>query len=632
MIPEKINLKTTHLTAGRDKFPRPDRIRNPAYSLCGEWMLCPDKKGEGLRKKWYMKDVAQSIINRDYGKLPVASSPFAVHVPFPLESEINQKILSPHGLNPRGIAKIKRFWYFLSFDRPGDIEKGLLHFGAVDYRATVWLNGIKLGQHEGGYTPFSFPAEQLQDHNVLAVMVEDSPSGSQVRGKQTFLKKPFMVWYTGITGIWQPVWIEKITSHYISDVIFTRGPERMITFNAGVVGSGDLIVHDLSLEVQVFASQVHGKKGALKTPIKIFKEAVTFDPFNRGECSTELQTKLFDQWTPGWPALHPVQVILKRGNREVDRLYLYFGHRQVEVENGIIQLNGKQLYQRLLLHQGYYLEGLYRPENDQQYHEDITIMKNAGFNGCRMHQKIEDPRFHYWADIMGFLVWEEMPSYYYPSTKNMRKMEHQLHEVLRRDSMHPSVITNVLFNESWGIYSTFVSGRARKNVIDLFNRVRQQYPGYLYIDNSGFHHLKTDIMDIHHYIPDFSDVEDFYRLLEKGVREAPLWGNFFSMLLGRENVQTPCLKGYGDKEAPLFISEMGGFGFDMYKSQVDDLETFFKNHLEILSRFRNIQGFCYTQFADTFQEKNGLFTENRQCKLKDPSRIMRNSLPGKIFW
>ncbi len=632
MIPEKFKLQKNHLMEGREKFPRPDRIRNPSYSLCGQWMLCPDKKGTGIRKKWYMKDMAESIINREYRGLPVASSPFVVHVPYPLESEINQKILSPHGFDPRGIAGVKKFWYFLSFERPADVEKGLLHFGAVDYRATVWLNGTRLGAHEGGYTPFCFPVAGLQDSNVLVVMVEDSPSGSQVRGKQTFRKKPFMVWYTGITGIWQPVWIEKTGSHYISEVVFTRGPERTVTFNAEVATTGDTIVHDLSLELHLFASQVHGKKGALKTPIKSFKEAVTFDPFNRGRGSTELPAKLFDNWSPGWPALHPVQAVLKRGNREVDRVYLYFGYRHVDTVNGTIQLNGKQLYQRLLLNQGYYPDGLYRPVNDDQYRDDISLMKNAGFNGCRMHQKIEDPRFLYWADIMGFLVWEEMPSYYYPSRKNMRRMEEQLHYVLRRDSMHPSIITTVLFNESWGIYSIFISGKSRKGVLELFNRVKQQYPGYLCIDNSGFHHLRTDIMDIHHYLPGFDDIEEFYRLLVKGVREAPLWVNFFNMLMGKENVQTPCLKGFGDVNPPLLISEMGGFGFEMYKSEYTDLETFFKKHLGILSKFPAIQGFCYTQFADTFQEKNGLFSEDRQCKLKDPARIMRNSLPGKIFW
>ena len=356
------------------------------------------------------------------------------------------------------------------------------------------------------------------------------------------------------------------------------------------------------------------------------------DAFNRGTCSMDIPGKLFDRWTPGWPALHPLEVVLKKGSREVDRLLLYTGNRQVTTDGDTIQLNGKQLYQRLLLNQGYYEEGLYRPVDDDQYRDDVMLMKEAGFNGCRVHEKIEDPRFIYWADMMGFLVWEEMPSYYYPSRKNMARMETQLHEVMRRDSLHPSITTLVLFNESWGIYSIFVSKKARRDVTGLYERARQWFPGYFIIDNSGFHHIRTDITDIHHYLPKFEDIENFYRLLEEGAREAPLWGNFINMLMGQENVQTPFLKGYGETSSPLLISEMGGFGFDLYQSEIPDLEAFFAAHLEILSRFRKIQGFCYTQFTDTFQEKNGLFTADRQCKLKDPARIMRNSLQGKIFW
>ncbi len=632
MKPEIITLKNSNVIEGREQFPRPDRIRTPSYSLCGEWLLCPDRKGKGLREQWYSKDIAESIIQRDYHGLPAASAPFAVHVPFPLESAVNQKILLPHGYDPESIAKQKRFWYFLPFERPGDLEQGLLHFGAVDYRARAWLNGVELGRHEGGYTPFSFFVQKFHENNVLVVLVEDSSSGAQVRGKQTFLKKPFMVWYTGVTGIWQTVWIEGISSHYVNDMTCTRDPEGAVSLSFDVQGSGNAISHDLTLEVKLFASQVFKKKGALKTPLKHLKEAVTMNAFNRGSCSMELPGKLFDRWTPGWPALHPLQVVLKKGSREVDRLLLYTGNRQVTADNGTIQLNGKKCYQRLILNQGYYEEGLYRPIDDDRYRNDVLLMKEAGFNGCRIHQKIEDPRFLFWADLMGFMVWEEMPSYYYPSKKNMVRMETQLQEVMKRDSLHPSITTIVLFNESWGIYSIFVSKRARHNVIRLWERTNKLYPGYFIIDNSGFHHLKTDITDIHHYLPKFQDIESFYRLLEEGVREAPLWGNFINMLIGQENVQTPFLKGYGDTLPPLVISEMGGFGFDLYRSEIEDLEAFFATHLEILSRFKKIQGFCYTQFADTFQEKNGLFTADRQCKLKDPARVMRNSLQGKIFW
>jgi hypothetical protein len=198
---------------------------------------------------------------------------------------------------------------------------------------------------------------------------------------------------------------------------------------------------------------------------------------------------------------------------------------------------------------------------------------------------------------------------------------------MRRDAFHPSIITIVLFNESWGIYNAFVSKKARNDVVDLFERCRRSYPGYLVIDNSGFHHLKTDITDIHHYIPTLEETEQFYALLVKGVREAPLWYNFIRMILGKENAQTPFLRGYGETASPLIVSEFGGYGFGMYKHQEMPLDDFLKKHIEVLSRFPAIQGLCYTQFADTFQEKNGLFTEDRQLKSRKVREYLAKLLP-----
>ncbi len=610
-----LELKNRQRIGERGHFPRPDCLRAPSYLLDGEWQLCPDKRGRGFFQGWHGRDFGMRVARGEGLSMPEAYRPSTVRVPFPLESEINQRVLTQRGLTPMAIGKTGRFWYFRKFRRPEGMLSGVLRFGAADYRASVWLNGVFLGRHEGGYTPFSFVVPRFEDENILTVLVEDSPSMSQVRGKQTFLKNPFMVWYPGCTGIWQSVWIEPVDRIYIHDVQYRRDEKNNVVFSITVHGL-ETAIRDVSGVLKLYASQSFGdSRGNIKTPVKEYTEFTMLDAMKTGRLEFTVPDKLFTKWSPEWPTMHPIELVLRHGKKDFDTVFMLFGSRQIEIEDGIIRLNRKKLYQRLVLNQGYFPRGQYSPESPDQFRADIELMKKSGFNGCRMHQKIEHPAFLYWADLLGFLVWEEMPSYYLPSAKNMGRLEAQLGEVVRRDMLHPSVITLVLYNESWGAYNIFLSSRARRGIINLFDRCKAAYPGYLIIDNSGFHHLKTDITDIHHYIPGLQEVEQFYSLIARGVREAPFWYNFIRMLGGNENVQTPFLRKYGETKSPVLISEMGGFGFSLYEHEDITLEQFLKKHIDLLVKFPSFQGFCYTQFTDTFQEGNGLFTLERSPKV-----------------
>ena len=613
MEPKRLNLKYALKCEGRELFPRPDFIRNPSFLLNGEWILCPDRSGMGIMRQWFGREFALKL----FGGAPLEGiSPARVKVPWSLESDINQDVLAPLGLGVQAIAKTRRFWYFTHFKRPQNLGGGLLKFGAVDYRATVWLNGELLGSHEGGYTPFSFPVERFQEENILAVMVEDSPSMSKVRGKQTFLKKPFMVWYPGCTGIWQDVWIEPLGAVYMESFWCRRDENRNLIFFAGIRGMSAAPHGSVRAVCRVYQAQVHGREKETDKKARFEQmEVSALDAMRTGHVEFIIPEKVFEKWSPEYPALHPVEIILTTGTYEYDRIHLMYGARTIEAVDGEVFLNKKRLYQALLLNQGYYPKGHYTPEKSTDYRRDIELMKSAGFNGCRLHQKIEHPAFLYWADVLGFLVWEEMPSYYWPSRKNLRALETQLREVVRRDSLHPCVITLVLYNESWGIYNIFGSRGARIEVIEFFDRCKEEYPGYLIIDNSGFHHLKTMVMDIHHYLPSLGEAERFYELLAKGARVSPFWSAFIRMLLGKENVQTPCLKGYTDRESPLIISEFGGYGFGMYAHEEMPLDEFLRKQVQLIASCKEIKGFCYTQFTDTFQEKNGLFTLDRTPKL-----------------
>ena len=625
MEPARLKLGNALKIGERGHFPRPDLIRSPSFSLDGEWLLCPDPKATGRLKGWQNRDFGLNALRGSASALAADAAFHRVKVPFPLESGINQRTLAPNGLGPEAISSQRAFWYYRYFRRPAELMAGVLKFGAVDYRATVWLNGLLLGEHEGGYTPFEFEVERFEEENVLAVLVEDSRSMGQVRGKQTFLKRPFLVWYPGCTGIWQTVWIEPLGRVYCRDVRLRRDEGGGAVFSFDVRGGHP---GNVEARLRVYASQVYDAgRGVLKTPLKEFREYVALDAMGRAHVEIAVPEKLFSKWSVEWPGMHPVEITLRQGKKDVDTIHLLYGSRRIGVESGVIRLNNKRLYQKLLLNQGYYEDGHYTPESPDMFKRDIELMKKAGFNGCRMHQKIEHPAFLYWADLLGFLVWEEMPSYYRPSSGNMRRLEGELSGVMRRDSLHPSIIILVLYNESWGIYNALWSKKARNDVIDLFGRCKRDYPGYLIIDNSGFHHIKTDIADIHHYIPTLEETEEFYALLAKGVREAPLWLNFIRMLLGRENVQTPFLRGYGETLSPLIISEFGGYGFGLYRNEGMPLDKFLKKHIELIARFPAIQGLCYTQFADTFQEANGLFTGDRRLKSGKIREYLARLLP-----
>lgn len=617
----KLNLKKPGSIIGRDIFPRPDLIRSPSYLLDGQWFLCPDKKRVGFSYKWYQEDIARAIIGGEYRQGIVTGFPVPVTVPFSLESAVNQKILAPPGYGPEQIIKTRSFWYFTEFLSPDNISACLLKFGAIDYRAHVWVNGSFLGSHDGGYTPFTFEVQNLKKTNILVVLVEDSMSLHQSRGTQ-----PHFLGTTAgkqsCTGIWQSVWFEPIDSIFIERIGFTRH-ENGLEINLDIVKRGDVFIPGISVELQVRASQVFSKKGKLKTPVKRISDIVTFDTFGRTEISLLVPEKYLDLWSPEWPAMHALELSLEKDKRDYDRIHLLYGHRHCDIAEGNIRLNRRKIYQKLLLNSGTYPEGIYTPEKSTTFQTDIEAMKSAGFTGCRFYQKIESPAFMYWADLLGFLVWADMPSYFVPLKRNMKRLEKQLDEFMERDVLHPSIITLLLFNESRGIQDIFVSRAARNALIDFRGRVKDKYPGYFVIDNSGFHHLKTDIADIHQYIHSLDDTELFYASIARGVREAPFWNNFLRRIFGKENVQTPFLKGYADTSCPLIISEFGGCDASVDNST--ELEEFFTKNIELIHSFPIIQGFCYRQFCDTLESENGLFTLDRIPKIKSLARILRKS-------
>ena len=315
-------------------------------------------------------------------------------------------------------------WYRRRFDAP-ETERLLLHFGAVDYRATVWVNGEEVVRHEGGHTPFSADISRVAGRrgNVVTVRAEDPLADRTIpRGKQHWTARPEGIFYTATTGIWQSVWLEPLPSRSIDGLRLTPDLDR---------GSVDIAV-DAEGEVEVVASFEGREVG-------------------RRSGSGVIRLDAVHSWSPEAPRLYDLEVTLAHSGHEVDRVASYFGLRSIETRDGRFWLNGAPYVQRLVLDQGYFPGGLMTPPSGADLRRDIELAKAIGFNGARKHQKVEDPRWLHWADRLGLLAWGEMPSLRQHSLAAERRFIAEWSDAVRRDRDHPCIVAWAPVNESDGL-------------------------------------------------------------------------------------------------------------------------------------------------------------------------------------
>lgn len=568
-------------------FPRPSlRHHAPWFSLDGPWEFEFDPKGLGQGcSHWLSPSFAHRI-----------------RVPFCYQSPLS-------GIGTNQVCD--HVWYALDFDLPrtfGTEEVVRLHFGAVDYRCRVWLNGTEVGSHLGGHVPFSFDITPWvkSTRNRVVLWVEDLLDPRQPRGKQYYKPEPESVFYTRTTGIWQTVWLEILPQAHFSEVRLTPFPDPWrIRIQAiltqvleGTEVSGRLLLNDET--VQGFQSFISGNLIDLTVPVD--------DP---------------RMWTPERPNLYQVELRL---GHDGDCVQSECGLRSVTAEDHRVFLNGEPCFLRLVLDQGYWHDGIMTALSPDEFKKDIQLAKSMGFNGCRKHQKIEDPRFLYYADHLGFLVWSEMPNFYQYSPEVEEPFLSELLSSIRRDHNHPSVMAYVPFNESWGLMP-FDDPAPMEFVRRVLRTIRQIDSTRLVVDNDGWMHEDTDLFTIHEYT---SDPVVLRRLLEEFAQ-----GRFenWRTCAPYEGVSL-CLSEDAWKGQPLVISECGGLGFQVkqisqkqevwgYHGVIQSEEEFLSRFaliIEVLSTVPRVAGYCYTQLTDVEQEINGLMTSKHECKIP-PSRI-----------
>ena len=551
----------------RPEYPRPQMIRNDWINLNGQWEFEIDHSVSGKARKLYEAEHLAGHIT----------------VPFCPESELS-------GVGFKDFMAC--VWYRREVILPegwdtGAGEKILLHFGAVDYKATVYCNGQEVRTHKGGYSSFTADiTPYIRDGKaVITVCAEDDlRSHKQPGGKQSYEHGSFGCYYTRTTGIWQTVWLEKVPCDHITYYnVYPDLENCSVHLQVGTCGSGMLTVK-ASYEGKTMGS------------ISVHACGVT-------EVTVPLQEKHL--WELGAGRLYDLELSFGE-----DLVNGYFGLRSIRMDGMKFLLNGKSVFQRLVLDQGFYPDGIYTAPTEEALIRDIEISLAAGFNGARLHEKAFEPRFLYHCDRMGYMVWGEHANWNLDVT-SYESIEHFLPEwmeLVERDRNHPAIVGWCPLNETWDF-------EGRKQCDDMlalvYNVTKRLDPTRPCIDTSGNYHVITDIFDVHDYDQNPETFKARYdELTEKGTFD----------------VGYNCGKNrHVYKGEPVFVSEYGGIKWEIDGGVVGwGYGNGPKTEEEFISRYRGLTkalldnpkmfGFCYTQLYDVEQEKNGLYTYGRAPK------------------
>src|SRR4051812_2700006 len=580
------SLPSTDLDPEGRGYPRPQLRRDCWWSLNGAWDFAFDP------------DAAWST--------PAdVSWTEQIRVPFSPETPAS-------GIGFTGF--FRACWYRRTVSLPATDTSGRwqLHFGAVDYCAKVWINGVVAGSHHGGYTPFTIDVTPFLTRDVtceIVVCAEDDPHDlAKPRGKQDWQLEPHSIWYPRTSGIWQTVWMERVPAARILRVAFTPNLARWeigieawidcqrrdgLRLGVKLHSQGQVLASDT---YQVFAGGVH-RGIALSDP-------------GIDDSRNELL------WSPHAPTLVDVELSLWGDRGElIDRVRSYCALRSTAVQGDRFVLNNRPYLLRMVLDQGYWPDGGLTAPDDAALKRDVELAKRMGFNGVRKHQKIEDPRFLYWADVLGLVVWEEMPSAYRFTALTVERLSREWTDVIARDYSHPCIISWVPINESWGVPNLPDNPRERHYVQALYHLTKTLDSTRPVIGNDGWESVATDIIGIH----DYDDNPD--RICRRYHADDVL-----PRLFKRERPggRLLVLEGHPHADLPLLLSEFGGialassqaktWGYSVCRAP-EELADRYEALLEVVRNLAIFAGFCYTQFSDTYQEANGLLYADRTPKV-----------------
>lgn len=579
-----------------------------SFSLQAQWQPA----GDQLKTRWaseidvnnVLPEYPRPIMERgewqnlnglwEYAILPVGKAKPAsfdgnILVPYPVESSLS-------GVQKR-VGKENELWYQREFTVPSKWknQRVLLHFGAVDWKADVWVNDTKVGQHTGGYTPFSFdvtPALVSGNNTVVVKVWDPTDEGYQPRGKQ--VNKPHGIWYTPVTGIWQTVWLEPVPEVHIENLKITPDVDKNHLLVEAVANRG---VNTGRVEVKV-------KEG---TRVVASGQSINNLPV---EISMPENVKL---WSPDSPHLYDLEVILWDGNKQLDKVDSYAAMRKYSMardDKGIVrlQLNNEDLFHFGPLDQGWWPDGLYTAPTDEALEYDVIKTKDLGFNMIRKHVKVEPARWYTHCDRHGIIVWQDMPNgdrgpewqmrKYFDGVERVRSAESEANfryewkELIDYLYSYPSVGVWVPFNEAWGQFKTE----------EIAEWTKQYDPTRLVNPASGGNHFTVgDMLDLHQYPAPQLYLYDAQRATVLGEYGGIGWAH-------KEHLWEP------DRN----------WGYVQFNSEKEVTDEYVKYAEQLKQLIR--QGFSaavYTQTTDVEIEVNGLLTYDRELVKVDEERVRK---------
>ena len=562
----------------RNEYPRPQFRREGWQNLNGEWEFAFDDKNEGIKSGLWQ------------GKKAL---PLKINVPFTYQYPAS-------GVGDA--AQHDVVWYRRTFALAEENRgrRALLCFNAADYQTDVWLNGVHVLTHTGGFAPFSADITDFlkKGGNVIVVRCEDTLSDCVPRGKQSWTGSPFSCFYVPNTGIWQSVWLEFFGEDCIAEHSLFCDYDRTELY-------GELVtLYGLADEAEI-AVTFDGKL--------IKRERLTLrGRHNRYRFALPKDYTDDYSWSPENPRLLYVDFTLYNDGKQIDLAHTRIGMRKVSIdEHGKICLNNRPYYQRLVLDQGYWQESGLTPPSVDALRKDIELAKAMGFNGARKHQKLEDPYYCYYAEELGFLTWCEMPSAYRFCAEETAAITQEWQEIVRAGRNCTSNVCYVPLNESWGVREIATDERQKAFARSLYYLTKSLDPTRLISTNDGFETVNpTDILGVHDY--DAEKAEDFAK-----------YANGYDGM----HPQGFALFAEGERYAgePALLTEFGGRAFQAdaqgeawgYSGAAQNEEAFLKQLGSIMQGVYscNFQGYCYTQLTDVQQEVNGLLTAERKPKV-----------------
>lgn len=570
----------------RSDHPRPQLVRTHFTSLDGPWGFVVDRADEGRSQRWFER-----------------SDPFTrtIEVPFPPESPasgIHEDVSAP-------------LWYRRDFEHESHSgERLLLHFEGVDHRASVWVNGHHVGDHEGSQSRFTFDITDVvrDGTNALVVHTVDERDLEQPRGKQDWQPTPHAIWYQRTSGIWRTVWLERVPATRLDRLVLVPGNDlTSVRLEARAVGPGAIGAR-LELEFRHDGHLLSSTSHEFVAPV-VRGLPVLVHPGTTVEPETLW-------WTPESPALIDVTARLVRDGTVMDTVTSYVGLRSVSTDSSRVLLNGRQYYLRLVLEQAYWPQTHLASPSLAALEREAALIKELGFNGLRMHQTSADPRFLAVCDRIGLVVLADTAAAYEYSDVSLARTVTEMIGLVRRDIGHPSVIGWVPFNESWGVPNLPTDAAQRDAVRALTSLVKALDPSRLVIGNDGWEFVAGDLVGVHDYSQHGSVLARRYGSLESVRRtvanERP--GNRVVVLPGSEEQAA---------SIPVLLSEFGGLSAhdtsDAWEGYgdvftPDELVNHLVDMTSALGESSGLAGYCYTQLTDTAQEMNGLLTELREPK------------------